>query len=184
MKTFYKIILTIYSLTLCYVLFFQFQLNTLVSIILLIPTFFIKYNLYKIEYLIYIYFTQLLGSSCGLYSLPYYDKLMHFMSGFIFVMIGYILLKPYIQTKKTLYIMINCVEMSVGFLWEVFEYMGLILFQYDASRHFSTGVHDTMQDMIFSLLAGLIMTYIIYKYPSYIDNLYKQPQDTPVEVSL
>ena len=88
------------------------------------------------------------------------------------------ILKKYIKEKPLLMIMMNCVETAIAFLWEVFEYSGLLLFNYDASRHYTTGVHDTMQDMIFSFIAGLIITYIIYKYPSYIDSLYKLPPDT------
>lgn len=101
----------------------------------------------------------------------------------VFVLIGYVCLKKYIPVQKILYIMINCVEMSIAFLWEVFEYSGLVFFAYDASHHYSTGVHDTMQDMIVSLIGGLIMTYLIYKFPSYIHNLYILPPDTPDEVS-
>lgn len=183
MKKLYKILLTIYITTLLFALWFHFQYNLLVSIILLVPLYFIKETLYRNEYILYIYLTQVLGSTCGFYNLPYYDKIMHFLSGCIFVIIAYILLKPLIQLPKLLYIMLNCVETAIAFLWEVFEYSGLLLFNYDASRHYTTGVHDTMQDMIFSFLAGLLMTYIIYKYPSYIDSLYKPQPGNLAEVS-
>ena len=183
MKTFYKTLISIYILTLLYVLFFDYKINIIVSLVLFIPTFYLKYDIYKIEYLGYVYLTQLLGSSVGLYNLPYYDKIMHFLSGIIFVIIGYILFKKHISSKKILYIVINCYETAVAFLWEVFEYAGLVFFNYDASRHFTTGVHDTMQDMIFSFIAGLLVTYVIYKYPSYIDSLYIQRQDNLDQVS-
>jgi len=47
----------------------------------------------------YIYLTQVLGTTCGFYNLPYYDKFMHFLSGAIFVIIAYIILKKYIKEK-------------------------------------------------------------------------------------
>lgn len=183
MKTLYKILLTLYLTTLLYVVVWQFQFRILISILLLFPLLFMKEPLYKAEYTGYIYLTQVLGTTCQFYNLPYYDKLMHFLSGAVFVIIGYILLKRYIKEKLLLVIMINCVEATIAFLWEIFEYSGLLLFNYDASRHYTTGVHDTMQDMIFSFIAGLLISYLIYKSPSCIDNLYKLPQDTLDEVS-
>lgn len=183
MKKIYQITLTIYILTILYIGFTHFQYTLFISVILLAPLLFVKNKLYQTEYLIYVYLTQVLGTSCQFYNFPYYDKCMHFLSGAIFVILAYFALKNHIPEKKYLYLMMNCVEMAIAFLWEAFEYSGLILFNYDASRHYTTGVHDTMQDMIFSFIAGLIISYVIYKYPSYIDSLYKSPQDNPPVIS-
>lgn len=177
MKTLYKIILTIYLVTLFYLCIQQPQWNILISFLLLGVLSYIPYLLYRIEYLIYIYLAQVLGTVCHFYDLPYYDKFIHFLSGCLFVIIAYYIIKPYHLTKRMIYFLINCIEMSVAFLWEVFEYSGLIFFQYDACHHYTTGVHDTMQDMIISLIGGLFITFLIYKYPSYIDSLYIQPPD-------
>lgn len=183
MKKIYRIILSIYFITLMIVVLRHFEMSIFISLILLIPLFYIKNNLYRVEYLSYIYLTQVLGTTCHFYNLPYYDKCMHFLSGMIFVMIAYILLKDYISHQKILFLFMNCIEATVAFLWEVFEYCGLVFFNHDASRHFTTGIHDTMQDMIFSFIAGLLISFVIYKCPSYIDNLYKSPRDNPAEVS-
>lgn len=177
MKTLYKSLLVLTILTLIFRTLTFFQYSLFISIALLLVVHWIPHILYKTEYVAYIYLTQVLGTTCGFYNLPYYDKFMHFLSRAIFVIIAYIILKKYIKEKPLLMIMMNCVETAIAFLWEVFEYSGLLLFNYDASRHYTTGVHDTMQDMIFSFIAGLIITYIIYKYPSYIDSLYKLPPD-------
>lgn len=184
MKTLFKINLILYIFTIFYIALTQFHFQVIISLLLLIPLYFIHHNFYQNGYLIYIYFSHVLGTTCHFYKYPYYDKIIHFCSGIIIVWLGYLILKKEIQQKRLLYIFINCVEMSVAFLWEVFEYSGLIFFQYDASRHYTTGVHDTMQDMIISLIGGILLTYIIYKYPTYIDNLCKQPQDNLDEVSL
>lgn len=183
MKTLYKSLLTITIITLLFRTITHFQYSLFISIALLLIVHWIPHTLYKNEYVAYIYLTQVLGTTCGFYNLPYYDKFMHFLSGAIFVIIAYIILKRYIKEKSLLLIMMNCVETAIAFLWEIFEYSGLLLFNYDASHHYTTGVHDTMQDMIFSFLAGLLITYIIYKFPSYIDNLYKLPPDNPVTTS-
>lgn len=183
MKTIYKILLLIYFITLCFVCFNQFQLSVIISLILLIPLYFFHNDLYRIEYLVYIYFTQVLGTVCHFYQYPYYDKVMHFFSGMIFVVIVYIVFQKEFHSKPLLFLFLNSMEALIAFLWEIFEYSGLVFFNYDASRHYTTGVHDTMQDMIVSFIGGLIMTFIIYKYPKYISYLYKQPQDNLEEVS-
>lgn len=183
MKNLYKIILSIYIITLSIATIFAFSFHLFISVVLLIVAFCIPHISYRADYLGYVYLTQVLGTTCGFYNLPYYDKCMHFLSGAIFVIIGYALLKDYIKQRRVLIILINCVETAIAFFWEVFEYSGLLFFHYDASRHFTTGVHDTMQDMIFSFVAGLIMSYVIYKYPSYIDNLYKWQPDNQNSIS-
>ena len=183
MKTIYRILLFITIITLMIRSYFLFSINILISLILLIPLLFITHDLYKIEYLLYIYFVQVLGVSCRFYRLPYYDKIMHFLSGMIFVLLGYIFMKKYISKSHILYLIINCIEMSLAFLWEVFEYCGLIFFQYDASHHYTTGVHDTMQDMLISLLGGFVITFVIHKFQSYIGNLYKQQSNNPDSTS-
>lgn len=177
MKTFYKIILFFYLLTVFLISIVHMQWNIIISLFLLMIIHFIPHILYRIYYLIYIYLSQVLGSSMGLYQFGYYDKCIHFVSGCLIVIIANKLLQPYHLPQKLFYIFINCIEATVAFLWEIFEYCGLVFFQYDASRHFTTGVHDTMQDMIVSMLGGLLITFLIYKYPSYIDNLYIQQQD-------
>ncbi|MFR1169059.1 MAG: hypothetical protein ACLSD0_01620 [Coprobacillus cateniformis] len=64
----------------------------------------------------YIYLTQVLGTTCGFYNLPYYDKFMHFLSGAIFVIIAYIILKKYIKEKPLLMIELcgngNCISLG------------------------------------------------------------------------
>lgn len=183
MKILYRLILITYLLTLLLLIINQPQWNILISFLLLGALPFIPSTLYRMDYLIYIYIAQVLGTSCGFYHIPYYDKCVHFLSGCVIVIIAHQLLKPYQLPQKLNYLFLNCIEMSIAFLWEIFEYSGLIFFNYDASRHYTTGVHDTMQDMMISLIGGLIISFIIYKYPSYIDNLYTQQPDNQNSIS-
>ncbi len=81
-------------------------------------------------------------------------------------------MKPYHLTKRMIYFLIDCIEMSIAFLWEVFEYNGLIFFQYMPSLY-----NRYSCTMIISLIDGLFITFLICKYPSYIDSLYIQPPD-------
>ena len=46
-------------------------------------------------------------------------------------------------------------------LWELFEYMMLILFNNDCINHYKTGVHDSMTDMLCALVAGIIIIFMI-----------------------
>ena len=95
MKKIYQITLTIYILTILYIGFTHFQYTLFISVILLAPLLFVKNKLYQTEYLIYVYLTQVLGTSCQFYNFPYYDKCMHFLSGAIFVILAYFTLDVY-----------------------------------------------------------------------------------------
>lgn len=177
MKKIYYWTFFIYFLTVLYASISFCSINAFVSWVLLCGVFILKYDQHKIFFLIYVYLSQVLGSLYHFYDFPYYDKAIHFLSGLLFVLLAYLWLKNQIHDRRLLWTMINCVEMACAFLWEVFEYCGLLFFNYDAIHHWSSGVHDTMQDMIISLAAGLLMSVIIHKFSNYIDGLYKSRQD-------
>ena len=48
--------------------------------------------------------------------------------------------------------------------WEFYEYALLVFFQYDAIKHFSTGVHDTITDMLVAVIGGLILSIYLIHY--------------------
>ena len=52
-------------------------------------------------------------------------------------------------------------------LWELYEYMMLILFNNDCINHYKTGVHDSMTDMLCALVAGIIVIILIHRYHKY-----------------
>lgn len=122
-------------------------------------------------YLIFIFFAHFLGSIIDLYHyLNGYDKVMHFLSGMLSALIGFVLLvklEEY-KRKKLLFtiIFIMAISLSIGALWEFYEFTADNLFGKDAQNVLTTGVDDTMWDMIMAFL-GASLVAIRYYYESY-----------------
>ncbi len=137
--------------------------------------FIIFYILYKLKIkltyslkniiLIFIYFSSLVGSGLYGYRLPYFDKIIHFMSGFLFTEIGYILWKYHMKEEKLMFYFINMFNASIALLWEFYEYFLFVFFKYDAIKH-QSGIHDTLTDMLLACRAGLLLSSILYDYKS------------------
>lgn len=108
------------------------------------------------------------GSSLYFYNLiPYWDKYTHCFSGVLGVVIAYLLYSKLQENKEDnkilKYIFINAVNISIAAIWELYEYATLVLFDYDAINHYTTGVHDSMTDIVVCLLGGMFACYFIYR---------------------
>lgn len=119
-------------------------------------------------YLLFILFAQVLGSMMKLYdSVLAYDKIVHFTSGILSAFIGVYLLTVYKKyDKKSIVfnaIFILFTSLAVAALWEIFEFSCDSILGNDAQRVISTGVNDTMLDIIMALLASILVT-ILYLY--------------------
>lgn len=122
----------------------------------------------ELLYLIFIIFAQVLGSMMELYDLIFaYDKIVHFTSGILSAFIGIYLLTVYKKyNKKSIVfnaIFIIFTSLAVAALWEIFEFSCDSIFGNDAQRVLSTGVKDTMGDIIMAFLASILVT-ILYLY--------------------
>lgn len=146
----------------------------IVSIIpvLLIPTLVNKFSKFKIEpeiefvYLMFIFLAQFLGGSLNFYRIvPFYDKVMHGISGIMTSILAIVILvKSKSYNKNPLWVnvlFIICVTLSVATLWEFFEFTNDNIFSKDAQKVLTTGVDDTMVDMLAAFI-GSIMFSIIY----------------------
>lgn len=122
--------------------------------------------------LVFIYFASLIGSCFNGYSLPFFDKALHFSSGIFASLLAVILFckikkEKRINKIKDYYLFIlfvNNTNLAIAMLWELYEYMMLILFNNDCINHYKTGVHDSMSDMICALIAGIIVLGLIHRY--------------------
>lgn len=117
--------------------------------------------------IIFIFFASLWGSCLGGYSLPYFDKVTHFGSGILGCELAYMLYKSFLREDKRQLLMaifINAVNASIAVIWEFYEYMLLVFFNYDAINHYTSGVHDTITDMLMAFTAGLLLTVYLIKY--------------------
>ncbi len=107
--------------------------------------------------------------------IPYYDKIMHTLTGVIFALCGLIafyVLKPRKQGKieiepKEFW---QAAVFSVGFAtiiavgWEIVEFVLNLILHNDPQHVLETGVTDTMMDMIVCLIGSLIFLIPMYRY--------------------
>lgn len=120
----------------------------------------------KTTYVIYIFMAHFLGSIIDFYHrFNNYDKLMHFSSGILTAFTGVYLmslLKTY-NSKKNVFNIIFIISFTtlVAFSWELFEFTCDNLFSKDAQNVLTTGVSDTMWDMIVAFL-GSVLVSILY----------------------
>ena len=89
---------------------------------------------------------------------------MHFLSGILTAYIGLyliMLLKSY-NKKNIIFNIIFIIgfTLSIAFFWEVFEFVNDSLFGKDAQNVLTTGVDDTMWDMIVAFLGSIIISII------------------------
>lgn len=131
--------------------------------------------------IIFCYFASLIGSCLGGYGVKYFDKFVHFGFGFCGIEIAYLL---YMILKKSskidnrqewhiFLVFINAVNLAVAALWEFYEYAMLVFFNNDAINHYTSGVHDTMTDMLVCAAGGLIVTaFLIQASRSKKDNFF------------
>lgn len=151
------------------------------------------YEIYILA-LIFIFLASLLGSSFRFYDhVPYWDKYVHAFSGVLGALLSYLVFCLLYKSKNIekdrqplMYVFVNAFNIMIATLWELFEYSGLVLFDYDGIRHYVSGVHDSMTDIIVCILGGFLTCYFIYQYYktkksnifiSLIDSFYEKNKD-------
>lgn len=143
----------------------------LVSLVLKILRLRPIFEIYMIN-IIFAAIASIAGSMLGAYSIRFFDKFLHFTSGLFLTELAYMIFcylkkDTHIQSKneRILSILfINACNMMIAVYWEFFEYACLIFLNNDAINHYTTGVHDTITDMLVACLGGFIMTYKIIQY--------------------
>ena len=121
---------------------------------------------------VFCFFAALIGSCFGGYGVKYFDKWVHFGFGFIGIelsaMLFFLLYRDNElieqRIKRIFIIFINAVNVMMAVFWEFYEYALLVFFKNDAVNHYTTGVHDTMTDMVVCTLGGLIVTIFWMSY--------------------
>ncbi len=141
--------------------------------ILLVPK--IARKLFKIKisnglelvYIVFIILTMLLGSIMGFFSIiSWYDSFTHFLSGiFTFVMgIFFLVWLREHDDKKILFSCLFAMMFSfmIALMWECVEFTIDNVMGTDTQKVLTTGVDDTMKDMICAIMGSLLVmiTYI------------------------
>lgn len=107
----------------------------------------------------------------GYHRIPYFDKLMHLLSGIVFTVVGSCLFYVF-KTELTIEpgdAALNCFfsfdfSLAVAAIWEILEYVIDLILHNDPQNVLTTGVHDTMQDIIACLAGTLVVVLYLYLY--------------------
>ena len=132
----------------------------------------------RLTLLIYLYCTLsfTIGMALQAYhTVPFYDKLLHTLSGAFFTFLGlicYALLKPERSIRKEEFpaaaVFSFSFSMMIAACWEIYEYAISLFTSLDPQNVLTTGVHDTMQDMIVCLAGTLL--FLIPEYIYFVKN--------------
>jgi uncharacterized membrane protein YjdF len=102
-------------------------------------------------------------------AVPHYDKIIHFVSGMLLVVFAWCIIvffKADRVSKSFQTIFIICFCMAIAVMWEFFEFTCDHLFGMDMQRVTSSGVNDTMFDLLATTVGALIGTAILMRFQS------------------
>lgn len=121
-------------------------------------------DLIELIFLLFIFFAQLLGSILHFYGIIYwYDSFMHYISGILTSFLAVLLLvlfNKYDEKDRVFNIIfIISITLMVAGLWEIFEFTADNLLGGDAQKVLTTGVTDTMKDIICALLGSILFSF-------------------------
>ena len=150
------------------------------SALLFIPIVDLVYKLlrfqpiYQLNAFIYLFIFMLytLGIVLQFYSyVPHFDKIAHTFSGafvsFLALILCY-LLKPSREIEESDFPLASvfslAVSMGMACFWEICEYTLDLVVHNDPQKVLTTGIHDTMQDMIVCTIGALLMFIPYYLY--------------------
>lgn len=151
----------------------------LTPVMLLIPALFRLGRLrpcYRLYVFLYAFILYAFTFGCVLagYNLPVTDKIAHGLSGMVFTLVGfvlfYLLRGPKPRGIKDDWVMAFTYalffSLAIAVFWEIGEFAGYVLYGRDAQRHLTTGVFDTMGDLIACLAGSLasVVSFLLYRF--------------------
>ncbi len=176
MKKFNHILSILFLLVGIYMLIYRLQYDTIynslinlsVIPIVLLPWLIKKIFHYELPekivfiYLVFTFLSLFLGSVMRFYGrFPWYDTFTHFLSGFVTSILALLIIKENKLESNPLWInilFIIGISLSIASLWEFFEFTCDKLFDKDAQHVLTTGVDDTMKDMLVAFLGSIIFS--------------------------
>ena len=144
-----------------------------ISIIVTISALYIIQKLFKIRinevinliYIIFIFMAHFLGVICEFYNYIYwFDKFVHFLSGIVTAFVAIYLLVKCKKDKNIFFdiLVIISLTLAVAAFWEIFEYLSSFYFHMDPQKVLTTGVSDTMGDIIVAFLGSVLVSISYY----------------------
>lgn len=97
-------------------------------------------------------------------NLLHFDDVSHFLSGILFTLVGFCLYGRVIEKKpvnrrENLFLQVTYAfffSMFVAVIWEIGEFTSFLITGHDAQHTLTTGVFDTMEDMIACTLGSIL----------------------------
>lgn len=122
----------------------------------------------ELIYLLFLFVAQFLGSIVNVYAKIYwFDSFTHFISGILTAVLSIFVLDWFHKyDSKSIWFNIFFMiafSLMVASLWEFLEFTSDHIFGGDTQNVLTTGVEDTMKDMIVAFL-GAILTSIYFAY--------------------
>ncbi len=131
-------------------------------------------KIYAISFLYYIFLVLafVIGMMFNGYArIPFWDKFVHMVSGLVFTLLGsclYYVLKTDRIVEASDYKLLSffsvCFSITVAAVWEIYEYILNLLLHTDPQRALTTGVNDTMLDIIVCLIGSLAAIYFLRRF--------------------
>jgi hypothetical protein len=121
----------------------------------------------------FVFLSLFLGSARDFYyRFWWWDMVLHTSSGFLLGIVGWIVLFLLLQTDRlprTVGPGLVCVfgitfAVTLGVLWEIFEYVVDLLWPHVNMLSRETGIHDTMHDLIVDTIGAIVVGLIGYVY--------------------
>jgi uncharacterized membrane protein YjdF len=118
----------------------------------------------ELLYLLFLFMALFLGINMDLYkTVPFYDKVMHFISGVLTVILArYAMAHFRIKSNGKVFdaVFIVCFAMAVAVVWEFFEYASDKFLGTNMQQLISVGVDDTMQDLLAATLGAICALWV------------------------
>jgi|FLOH01.1.fsa_nt_gi hypothetical protein len=123
---------------------------------------------FELSIAVFLYASFILGEIRGFYGFfPWWDVLLHGISGILFGLIGFTIVYSLYYTHKVVFAPIFAVifsftfALAMGALWEIFEFAVDQLFSTNMQ---TSGLVDTMWDLIIDSIGALIISISGYFY--------------------
>ncbi len=112
-------------------------------------------------YLIFIFLALFLGSAVDLYSeISWYDLFTHFISGVLTSILAIFILNWFKISSKNKWfniLFMTSFTLMIASLWEFIEFGTFVFLKMDVQNNLTTGVFDTMEDMLVAFLGNIIV---------------------------
>ena len=122
-------------------------------------------DLMEFVYIIFIILAQFIGCVVNIFNIVWwYDLFTHFISGVLTGILALVILnwfKMYnVKNKAFNFLFLMFFSITVAALWEYCEFGAFVFIKLDVQHTLTTGVFDTMEDMLIATVGSLIVGII------------------------